>query len=292
MPNQTPQFSDIHKRQLFHWIGGDIDDEQRNRKLSAQQARARYLLYLKDDLEHGLPVKCPRTPERLVGDGAEVPLTLPVACFTEWALSDSRPHSTRYGRMAFGFSKPWIIKHGGQPVSYFNSARKALFLQTMLALHGFLTRLKDVPCPDGFRTAEVGAALKHAFYLLHFTKPFSSPPAKHPRPPITEAPVSRGPMVRRVGGPRPATRYYGKVLEFLEEREWRVVRHEKPYFKPDPAGRFESRVGFELGTELFTLMLPDNELVKMVWQDASLRDRLLNAKVPVTVVSFTDIGTF
>ena len=39
-------------------------------------------------------------------------------------------------------------------------------------------------------------------------------------------------------------------------------------------------------------MLPDNELVKMVWKDTFLRNCLLNASVPVSVLSFQDIGTF
>jgi hypothetical protein len=87
-------------------------------------------------------------------------------------------------------------------------------------------------------------------------------------------------------------RYYGPVLEFLEEREWRIVRHDQRYFAADPTGHFDSRLGFKLGTELFTLLLPDNELVKMVWKDATLRRLFLKAKVPVTVLSFQDIGTF
>lgn len=48
----------------------------------------------------------------------------------------------------------------------------------------------------------------------------------------------------------------------------------------------------KLGSELFTLLLPDNELVKMVWRDPTLRKQLLAAPVPVTVLSFKDIGTF
>jgi len=290
--NRQAEFSDVHKRQLFHWIGGDIDAGLRARKLSAQDARAKYLAYLRDDLRNGLPIKCPRVPEKLVWNDVQVPLTLPVACFTEWALSESRPHSTRYGRMAFGFSKPWIIQHGGQPVSYFSHKQKGLFLQTIVALHNFLQRLKNMPSLAGFNPAEAKAAFDRAFYLLHFAKPFAPPPAKARRKPTAKVTVRKVPTVPRVVAPRPATRYYGPVLEFLEEREWRIVRHEKAYFKPDPSRLFDSRLKFALGTEFFTLMLPDNELVKMVWKDNFLRQRILKAAVPVTVVSFTDIGTF
>jgi len=291
--NNHAEFADVHKRQLFHWIGGDIDADQKARRLNAQQAREKYLLYLKDDLENGLPVKCPRIPEELVRRGAEVSLDLPMACFTEWALSESRPHSSRYGRMAFGFSKPWIMKHGGQPVSYFNYTQAGLFLKNMLGMHEFLSELQALdPCPKGLRTRDINTALDQARYLLHFAKPFapSKPKAKPRRAP--KRAVRKPSAAKRPPARLPARRYYGPVLEFLEEREWRIVRHKRAYFVPDPAGRFDSRLKFKPGSELFTLLLPDNELVKMVWRDRTLRKRLLDAPVPVSVLSFQDIGTF
>lgn len=294
MPNekQRRNFSDVHKRQLFHWIGADIDEGLRRRKLTVEKARETYLRYLLDDVRNGLPIKRPRVPERLACGRVSMPLELPVACFTEWALSESRPHSSRYGRMAFGFSKPWIISHGGQPVAYFNHIQKGLFLKDALGLFHFLDALKTGPCPDGFHAREIEAAFEHARYVLHFAKPFASPRAKpkpkHRIPAAGVKPAAVKHLVRR----RPATRYYGHVLDFLEEREWRIVRHNKPYFVKDPKGRFDSRLRFELGTELFTLVLPDNELVKMVWSNKYLRDRLLEADVPVSILSFQDIGTF
>lgn len=295
MPKRERQgeFSDVHKQQLFHWIGNDIDADLRARKITAQHAREKYLAYLKDDIQNGLPVKQPKFPEKLACGDIEVVLDHPVACFTEWALSDSRPHSSRYGRMALGFSKPWAIKHGGQPVAYFSHIQKGLFLKNAVALYDFLSTLKQMaPCPDGLKSNKIEAALDHARYVLHFAKPFASPKSipkpKRRLPP----PATKPSTVRRAVVPRPAIRYYGQVLEFLEEREWRIVRHNKTYFAKDPTGRFDSRIRFALGTELFTLVLPDNELVKMVWRDRLLRDRLLKADVPVSILSFQDIGTF
>jgi hypothetical protein len=290
---QTANFSDIHKRQLFHWVGGNIDVDLRARKLTASDVREKYLTYLKDDLQNGLPIKSPKVPEKLACDGVEIPLNLPMACFTEWSLSESRPHSSRYGRMALGFSKPWIIKHGGQPVTYFNHTQKGLFLKTMVALHDFVRRLKEPTPVPGLKASEIEAAFKRALYLLHFAKPFAAPlKRRRPKPKLMRPPIRKPAPAERPAALRPATRYFGPVLEFLEEREWRIVRHNKPYFVKDPVGLFDSRLRFDLGSELFTLMLPDNELVKMVWSDKSLRNRLLKAPVPVSVLSFQDIGTF
>ena len=291
MPTTTRSgdFSDLHKRQLFHWLGSDIDRELRAKTLPVAAARERYLAYLKDDFKNGLVVKRPHAPEQLKFDGHKIALDLPLACFTEWSLAESRPHSTRYGRMALGFSKPWIIKHGGQPVTYFRHTGRSVFLKTLVALHEFLRRLQ----PSGAAPSRaVTVAFRDANYLLHFAKPLASPTEQRPRRPKTKpAPPPVAPTLAAVK-PRAPTRYYGPVLNFLEEREWRIVRHDQPYFAPDPGGKFDSRLKFTLGSELFTLVLPDHELVKMVWNDRSLRRQLLNAAVPVTVISFQDIGTF
>ncbi|GDY21356.1 hypothetical protein LBMAG56_27030 [Verrucomicrobiota bacterium] len=288
-PPRSGDFSDLHKRQLFHWLGADIDRGLRAKTLPISAARQRYLAYLKDDFKNGLAVKPPRDPEQLLRDGRVISLNLPLACFTEWSLSESRPHSTRYGRMALGFSKPWVIKHGGQPVTYFRNTGRSVFLRTLVALHEFLRELQQTPGP---RSPAATRAFRDAFYLLHFAKPLASPAAKRPRRPTPRpAPPSAAPTLA-VAKRRAPTRYYGPVLNFLEEREWRIVRHDQPYFAPDPLGKFDSRLKFALGSELFTLVLPDHELVKMVWNDRSLRRQLLAAPVPVTVISFQDIGTF
>jgi hypothetical protein len=193
--------------------------------------------------------------------------------------------------MALGFSKPWVIKHGGQPVAYFSHIQKGLFLKNALALHDFLLRLKDIgPCPDGFKQREIDSAFERLLYVLNFVKPFAppkEPPGKR-KPPTPPGP----PAPKREAVQRPATRYYGPVLDYLEEREWRIVRHNKSYFVKDPTNRFDSRLRFQPGTELFSLVLRDNETVKMAWKDTFLRDWFLKADVPITILSFDDIGTF
>ena len=169
-------------RRLYQWA--KVESLDVNYSITAIKdkdtgARVKYLAYLKDDIQLGLPIKPPKTPEKLRCNHHELQLDLPVACFTEWALSESQPHSSRYGRMAFGFSKPWVIKHGGQPVAYFSHIQKGLFLKNALALHAFLMGLKDIsPCPDGFKPREITSALEQLLYFLSFTKPFAQPKDK------------------------------------------------------------------------------------------------------------------
>jgi len=261
--------------------------------VTAQDARDKYLAYLKDDIQHGLAIKRPRIPEKLTYGHTEVLLDLPFACFTEWSLNESEPHTSRYGRMALGFSKCWIIKHGGQPITYFNHIQKGLFLRNALELYEFVETLKKtVPRLNGLKANVIETAFQHARYILHFAKSFA--PAKEKVPPKRKrkSVVPKPSVVKRTLPQRPATRYYGQVLEYLEEREWRIVRHKKAYFTEDSTGQFDSRLRFKLGAELFTLVLPDNELVRMVWRDEFLRERLLKADVPVTVLSLREVGTF
>lgn len=56
-----------------------------------------------ESLANGLWVKTPRIPETFTSDGKIFPLDLPIACFTEWSLGDSLPHTMEYGRVGFGF---------------------------------------------------------------------------------------------------------------------------------------------------------------------------------------------
>jgi hypothetical protein len=263
------KFNDVHKRQLFHWIGGDIDADFRARKLSVQGVREKYLAYLQDDIQHGLAIKPPISPEKLqCNHYDDLELALPVACFTEWALSESQPHSSRYGRMALGFSKPWIIKHGGQPVAYFSHIQKGLFLKNALALHTFLLGLKDVgPCRDGPKPHEIASALEQLRYFLSFAKPFAQPKDKHKSKSKRHVPPRPGgpTTVKRKAVQHVAIRYYGQVLDYLEEREWRIVRQKRSYFVNDPTGRFDSRLRFQPGTELFSLVLPDLHFPRSDW---------------------------
>ena len=101
-------------------------------------------------------------------------------------------------------------------------------------------------------------------------------------------------------------RKFGLPLQFVEEREWRIVHH--------PGGRgFVEGPGapdgpdyylpYLPGEELFTLVLPDNKVVSRVLQAEWFTERLFTPwrhypelkgrrVPPVTVLSHSDIGTY
>jgi hypothetical protein len=301
----------IHRQQLFYWMGRAIDEQNRGRKVLRDDLVKEVLAQLRGSLERGLWVKSPRHPEQLVLRKQAFALNLPIACLTEWSLGESLPHTMEYGRMGLGFPKRWVIDRGGQSVTYFRHNEKASFLQCAYKLLGAL----GIGDAHGIWKARPGVAgFEDLRFLLHFAKMIrlQRPPPERK----TAAPVSVKPLVHRVKKQPAAAlqaqmfkRKFGMPLEFVEEREWRIVHHPgNPHFKPGPrSGPRRGLPAYYLpylpGEELFTLVLPDNKVVSKVLQTDWFTERLFtpwrhypelkHRRVPpVTVIAHSDIGTF
>ena len=98
-------------------------------------------------------------------------------------------------------------------------------------------------------------------------------------------------------------RKFGMPLQFVEEREWRIVHHsvQKGFVKGP--GVPDYYLPYLPGEELFTLVLPDNKVVSKVLQTDWFTERLFTPwkhypelkrrqVPPVMVLSHSDIGTF
>jgi len=294
----------IHRQQLFYWMGRSIDDRNGKRKLLSDALVQEVLRQLRGSLRHGLWVKTPRYPEKFELREDVFALDLPIACFTEWSLGESLPHTMEYGRIGLGFPKRWVIERGGQSVTYFRHNSKGSFLPAifkLLAAHG--TGDSDgvwKPKPD----APAFEALR---YLLHFAKMIRlKPPKVSRRAAKAAARPARAPMRK---APRAAVeaqmfkRKFGMPLQFVEEREWRIVHHPgNRHFVKGP-GVPDYYLPYLPGEELFTLVLPDNKVVSKVLQTDWFSERLFTpwkhypelkgrGVPPVTVLSHSDIGTF
>ena len=296
----------IHRQQLFYWMGRSIDDRNGKRKLLRDELVTEVLQQLRGSLEHGLWVKRPRHPEKFELRGNTFALDLPIACFTEWSLGESLPHTAEYGRIGLGFSKRWVIERGGQSVTYFRHNAKGSFLQAvfkLLTMHG-TGDVKGIwqPKPDATMFEELR-------YLLHFAKMIR---LKTPKPELVlakEPTVQRAPRSpkRKPSSAAAETqmfkRKFGMPLQFVEEREWRIVHHRaNRHFITGP-GVPDFYLPYLPGEELFTLVLPDNKVVSKVLQSDWFTERLFTPwkhypelkkrRVPaVTVLSHSDIGTF
>ena len=85
----------IHKRQLFHWIGREITQQNRGRKVLSDALVQKCLAYVRGSLERGLWVKSPSAPEEFASGGERLSLVKPIACFTEWSLGESPSPASR-----------------------------------------------------------------------------------------------------------------------------------------------------------------------------------------------------
>jgi hypothetical protein len=281
----TRKYHGIHRQQLFHWLGSPKDRSTGLKGKLSSEARQEYVSYLRGSLENGIWVKSPRDPESLRLGSFNQPLDKAMACFTEWSLNESQPHTTEYGRMGLGFAKSWLIEHGGQPVTYFDHSAKGAFLKNLVSL---LKRLSADP-----------AALDEFLFLVHFSKRIHKSPAK---PTVGKVQKKAKAAARKTAAapkvPDPFQRFWSKTMPYLEEREWRVVEHpslvKKGHLVPGPAtGTPKFYLPYQPGEELFTLVLPDNQTVNEVLRTTWFTNRLFPKAAPhVTVLSLQDIGTF
>src|SRR5262245_38733875 len=189
---ETKPAGHIHRQQLFYWMGRSIDAKNGQRKLLRDELVREVLDLLRGSLDRGLWVKSPRYPESFELRGSAFALDLPIACFTEWSLGESLPHTAEYGRIGLGFPKRWVIERGGQSVTYFRHNAKGSFLQgvfKLLAAHGKVIGKGKWQAKDGL------AGFDELRYLLHFAKMIR---LKAPKPErglkrVAITPIKRGP---------------------------------------------------------------------------------------------------
>jgi hypothetical protein len=285
-------YNNIHRQQLFHWIGSHIDSRLAGpRGKLDDAARIEYVSCLRGALKHGLWVKTPRDPDFL-GKGDLVKVTRPIACFTEWTLGQSLPHTTRYGRLGLGFPKRFVLSRGGQPLIYVRDSSKndpyTLALKT-LALH-----FRDASADGKIQARKLDQLREHFDYLSHFNKRIK----KQAQPRILSRRNKTAPSkaAKIAASYDPFIRRFGSTLHYLEEREWRIVYSSAlaDFFqKHGQPGGPEYFLPFAPGRELFTVVLPDNRTVNMALNDTAVRKGLYPSDAPhVTVLSLQDIGTF
>jgi Putative abortive phage resistance protein AbiGi, antitoxin len=296
----------IHRQQLFYWMGRSIDEKNGARKLLRDNLVKEVLQQLHRSLEKGLWVKSPRYPEEFELRGKSFALDLPIACFTEWSLGESLPHTKEYGRIGLGFPKRWVIERGGQSVTYFRHNEQGSFLQAAFKL---LASNADCDLNGVWKPKPGSSVFDEIRYLIHFAKMIR---LKRPKPEAKPVVVARPSLLvpRLKKKPSAAAveahmfkRKFGMPLQFVEEREWRIVYHPSNKGLTKGPGLPDYYLPYLPGEELFTLVLPDHKVVSKVLQTDWFTERLFTPwkhyvelkkrrVPPVTVLSHSDIGTF
>lgn len=270
-------------QQLFHWVGSHIE-KPRGRPVSDK--REKYVECLREFLREGFRLKIPRSLDTFPGGGE---VSLPIACFTDWDLRDSRAHTERYGKLGFGVTKQFVLAAGGHPVTYANV--KSPLSRAFAGLQADITRL-------GASGGTLDANLK---FIAHFTKRIR--PETKPRggKNLANAPV-RG--TKGTAHPDHVFRRSWGIPAntFLEEREWRIVYG--PHLADDVDEPKRARIHFrgplyflkpKLGHELVSVVFPDNATIHHALKDDAIRRALVpkNQRRPhVALISLTDVETY
>ncbi|HYG23342.1 MAG TPA: abortive infection system antitoxin AbiGi family protein [Verrucomicrobiae bacterium] len=292
----------IHRQQLFYWMGASLDRRNKRRKVLRDDLVRACLEQVAASLKRGIWVKTPRVPEQFQLRDEQFRLDLPIACFTEWSLGESLPHTSEYGRIGLGFPKRWVIERGGQSVTYFRHNERGHFLRSAFRL---LNALGE-PGPDGAWRARGISGLEDLRYLLHFAKMIRLRPPEREGRKVKSVPEVR-PRTRRKKKPgadkQAYRRKFGAPLHFVEEREWRIVYSEANRRFVKGPGIPDFFLPYLPGEELFTLVLPDNKVVSRLLERDWFTDRLFTPwkhypelkgrrVPPVTVLAHSDIGTY
>jgi hypothetical protein len=285
----------LHRRQLFHWIGSDIESD---RKLSAQERAEKYVGYLEFSLAKGLWLKPPREKDTL-GAQCEFQVVSPICCFTETTLDEIEFHNREYGRLGLGFPKRFILSNGGKPVNYVNDVNSDPSFKSWDLLR---RRLADDRLLEIFSQREVQELQREFAYLTQFLKRIKIAYANKGKPakPKIDSSQAIAPVSKSTEKPVSFKRNYGGILHYLEEREWRIVVKEN-------SNRIRSKalvkntadkgpvwfLPYVPARDLFTIVFPDNRTLAMAMANSKIRRRVHSQnQPPVTVLSLEDLGTF
>lgn len=288
----------LHRRQLYHWMGGEID----NSRASEQDKARRYCKFLKDALEKGLRLKTPGQ-EDSYGKQGEFKVRLPICCFTETSVAEIADHTREYGSMGLGFPKRVILKHHGMPVHYGNDKKSHPHFQAFMKLRQFVN---DPAVREALSDRKVEKKLAQledeVEYLGHYLKRMKKPSDQsRSEGKVTKQSKLKRPAKRQWGRrTKPIYRNYGDTLPYLEEREWRIVLKNTvgkttPKVCKDESEENLWHLKFTPGKELFTVVFPNYRTLLMALEDADIRDQLLPSitqKIPpVTLLTLDQINT-
>ena len=280
----------LHHQQLFHWIGRDIEEKlaAKDDPISEDEANKQYLSHLSTSLKHGIWLHPTSQPEYLGRGKSAIELTRPIACFTEWSLRDSKPHTRKYGRLGFGFARNWVTARGGQPVTYVRTAQDSTYAATATSLYNRLKRLRkggDEACH------ELEILLSYSRSLRGLPSPTEQPKEK------PEGAVKTKTKTKTTRPKDPHQRKWPAPMTILEEREWRIVHAEglKHCKTNTTSGTTKPNyyLPYKTGTHLFTLVVPNNEILNRVVNNDELRKQLFPDHRPhVSLLSWQDLGSF
>lgn len=260
------KFAQIHRQLLFHWT--KPKDFEGKPKSTAD--RRRFLDHLLLLLDTGLQY---RVPERKHAEWlveGEIEATHGMLCFCEWNVSAAQEHSGRYGGMASGFTRKFVMRAGGRPVVYVSNQKSDAFRKALVSV------LQHSKTDEKLRPeCELISSWLKTYNLARGSSDSEKSKTKKAAPDE----VTPVPAVEKLGTTLTSSEDrhlkvdFGGLFANLEDREWRVLgpvaqRKLKAETLPCAPGN------------LAMVVLPDHQTLAYAMQSVELRSKLYPADKP------------
>jgi hypothetical protein len=260
------KFAQIHRQLLFHWTQPNGFSGTPRSKADRLKFLDHLLLLLKNGLEFRVPER--RHAEWLVE--GEIEAKHGMLCFCEWNLSAAREHSGRYGGMALGFTRKFVMRAGGRPVVYVSNQKSDAFRKALVSV---------------LQHSKKNVKLRSEFELLSsWLKTYnlargSSDSDKSKTKTVSQEEVTAADGAKKHGiiSNPPEDKHlkvdFGGLFANLEDREWRVlgpVAQKKLKVESLPC----------VPGSLALVVLPDHQTLAYAMQSVELRARLYPPNKP------------
>ena len=191
-------------------------------------------------------------------------------CFCEWNVSAAQEHSGRYGGMALGFTRKFVMNAGGRPVVYVSNQKRDAFRKALVSI--LQHSKKDVKLrPE----CDLISSWLKTYNLARGSSESEESKTKNPTlDEVTPVPAAKKPETNSTPSEdRHLKVDFGGLFANLEDREWRVLgpvaqRKLKVETLPCAPGN------------LAMVVLPDHQTLAYAMQSFELRSKLNPADKP------------
>jgi len=258
------KYSQLHQSLLFHWTQPPGEKESKT-KISdeckfipkavpkSKPDRKKFIEHLKSILSEGLRYSCPKgIHEEKITDLIETRHRL--ISLSEWNVSASAEHALRYGHIGLGFTRKYIMSHGGRPVIYLRKSEKNKDPSTEAMVKLLESALKDADLCD------------HAQVMASLLK-LSKDPRKLKGSVVGDEKTNRNKKAKAPDQDGIYALEFGGIHGNLEDREWRILDPNSQNDKP-------RTLLCEPG-KLAMIVVPDHKTLSLALQDDGIRGMVL-----------------
>lgn len=258
------KYSQLHQSLLFHWTQPpdekgsqtNIADECKFIPKAAPKSkldREKYIEHLRSILTSGLRFSTPEC-NNVEEISHSIKTTHRIISLSEWNVGASSEHARRYGHIGLGYTRKYIMSHGGRPVIYLRKSEKSKDPATEAMVKLLQSALKDHDLRD---YAQVISSLLKLSKDPRSAKGSADGDDKTNRKKQAKAPDEDHIYALEFGG----------IHGNLEDREWRIL---DPNSHDDKPRTLLCEPG-----KLAMIVVPDHKTLSLALQDDGIRGMVL-----------------